>query len=150
VKPKDSRILKKRKEKLAKRLDRKQWREQNKPFMGAKNIHYEMAERVRAIECGGIGAFHMLACNSGLVDAINENVDLLKRHLPYHESDHVLNIACFPAVSFKFSSAIGSSFLISSSLLSSLWTSILSYSSWSHFTKTLISSTEQSKLPVIS
>ncbi len=52
-----------------------------------------MAERVRAIECGGIGAFHLLACNSGLVDAINEKVHLLKRHLPYHESDHVLNIA---------------------------------------------------------
>ncbi|MEJ2726678.1 MAG: transposase, partial [Deltaproteobacteria bacterium] len=93
MKPKDSSILKKRKQNLAKRLDRKQWPEQNKPFMGAKNIHYEMAERVRAIQCGGIGAFHMLACNSGLVDAINENVDLLKRHLPYHESDHVLNIA---------------------------------------------------------
>jgi hypothetical protein len=27
------------------------------------------------------------------VDAINEKVNLLKRHLPYHESDHVLNIA---------------------------------------------------------
>lgn len=93
MKPKDTRILKKRKQKLAKRLERKQWPEQIKPFMGAKNIHYEMAERVRAIECGGIGAFHLLACNSGLVDAINENVDLLKRHLPYHESDHVLNIA---------------------------------------------------------
>jgi len=33
-----------------------------------------------------------LACNSGLVDAINEKVHLLKRHLPHHESDHVLNI----------------------------------------------------------
>ncbi len=52
-----------------------------------------MAERVRAIDCGGIGAFHLLACNSGLADAINQKVNLLKRHLPYHESDHVLNIA---------------------------------------------------------
>src|SRR4030042_4912054 len=52
-----------------------------------------MAERVRAIECGGIGAFHLLACKSGLVDALNEKVHLLERHLPYHESDHVLNIA---------------------------------------------------------
>jgi hypothetical protein len=93
VKPKDTRILKKRKQKLAKRLERRQWSEQNEPFLRAKNIHYEMAERVRAIECGGIGAFHLLACNSGLVDAINEKVHLLKRYLPYHESDHVLNIA---------------------------------------------------------
>jgi len=52
-----------------------------------------MADRIRAIECGGIGAFHVLAINSGLVDAINERLNLLKRHLPYHESDHVLNIA---------------------------------------------------------
>jgi hypothetical protein len=93
VKQKDTRILNKRKENLAKRLERKQFPEQSKPFLKAQNIHYEMAERVRAIECGGIGAFHLLACNSGLVEAINEKVHLLKRHLPYHESDHVLNIA---------------------------------------------------------
>lgn len=93
MKPKDARILKKRKEKLAKRLERKQWPEQKEPFLRSQNIHYEMAERVRGIQCGGIGAFHLLACNSGLVDAINEKVPLLKRHLPYHESDHVLNIA---------------------------------------------------------
>ena len=93
MKQKDTKILNKRKENLAKRLERKQFPEQPKPFLRAQNIHYEMAERVRAIECGGIGAFHLLACNSGLVDAINEKVHLLKRHLPYHESDHVLNIA---------------------------------------------------------
>jgi hypothetical protein len=93
VKKKDTRILNQRKENLAKRLERKQFPEQPRGLLKAQNIHYEMAERVRAIECGGIGAFHLLACRSGLVDAINENVHLLKRHLPYYESDHVLNIA---------------------------------------------------------
>jgi hypothetical protein len=93
VKQKDTKILNQRKEKLARRLERKQFPEQARPVLRAQNIHYEMAERVRAIECGGIGAFHLLACRSGLVDAINEKVHLLKRHLPYHESDHVLNIA---------------------------------------------------------
>jgi len=93
VKQKDTRILNQRKENLAKRLERKQFPEQPRPLLRAQNIHYEMTERVRAIDCGGIGAFHLLACNSGLVDAINEQVHLLKRHLPYHESDHVLNIA---------------------------------------------------------
>jgi len=92
VKQKDTRILNQRKENLAKRLERKQFPEHPSPVLRAQNIHYEMAERVRAIECGGIGVFHLLACNSGLVDAINEKVHLLKRHLPYHESDHVLNI----------------------------------------------------------
>jgi hypothetical protein len=93
VKQKDTRILNQRKDNLAKRLERKQYPEQSTALLRAQNIHYEMAERVRAIDCGGIGAFHLLACNSGLVDAINERVNLLKRHLPYHESDHVLNIA---------------------------------------------------------
>jgi hypothetical protein len=93
VKPNDSKILNQRKEDLAKRLERKQWLEQEKPLLRTQNIHYEMAEKVRAIDCGGIGAFHLLACNSGLVEALNDQVHLLKRHLPYHESDHVLNIA---------------------------------------------------------
>ena len=93
MKHKDTKILNQRKENLTKRLERKQWPEQPNPLLRAQNIHYEMAERVRAIECGGIGAFHLLACNSGLVEAINDKVHLLKRHLPYHESDHVLNIA---------------------------------------------------------
>lgn len=93
MRQKDIKTLSERKESLASRLERKQWPEQEKPFLRAQNIHYEMAERVRAIECGGIGAFHLLACRSGLVGALNENLSLLKRHLPYHESDHVLNIA---------------------------------------------------------
>ena len=68
----------------------------DRPVFRARNVHYEMAERTRAIDCGGIGAFHTLARNSGLVDAIDEGLHLLKIHLPYHESDHVLNIAYHP------------------------------------------------------
>jgi hypothetical protein len=59
----------------------------------ARNIHYEMADRTRAVNCGGIGAIHLLARKVGLVEAIDKNLRLLKVHLPYHESDHVLNIA---------------------------------------------------------
>ena len=59
----------------------------------ANNIHYELSERTRGIGVGGIGAVHKLALASGLVEAIDEKVDVLKVHLPYHESDHVLNIA---------------------------------------------------------
>lgn len=93
MKPNDTKILNERKENLAIRLDRKQFPEQKKPLLKAQNIHYEMAHRIRAIDCGGIGAFHILAINSGLSEAINQKLHLLKRHLPYHESDHVLNIA---------------------------------------------------------
>ena len=42
---------------------------------------------------GGLGAMHRVARRTGLIEAIDARVDVLKRHLPYHESDHVLNIA---------------------------------------------------------
>ena len=93
MKKKDSRVLRKRKRKLKKRLERKQYPDQPKPMFRARNIQYEMAEKVRAIDCGAVGAFHQLARRTGLIDVINEHLRLLKRHLPYHESDHVLNIA---------------------------------------------------------
>ena len=59
----------------------------------ARNIHYEMADRTRAIGCGGIGAIHLMVRAVGLIEAMDHDVKLLKVHLPYHESDHVLNIA---------------------------------------------------------
>ena len=93
MKKKDSRSLRKRKRHIARRLARRAWREQSKPMLRARNIQYEMADRIRAIDCGGIGAFHLLAQRVGLVRRLDENLMLLKRHLPYHESDHVLNMA---------------------------------------------------------
>ena len=62
-------------------------------MLRAQNIQYEMADRTRAISCGGIGAFHVLADRVGLIDELNGRLDLLRAHRPYHESDHVLNIA---------------------------------------------------------
>src|SRR5437763_12594404 len=65
-------------------------------MMAASNIHYEIADRTRAIAPGGIGAIHLLARKVGLIEDIDRGLHLLKRHLPYHESDHVLNIAYNP------------------------------------------------------
>src|SRR4051794_41708670 len=62
-------------------------------MMTATNIHYEHAVRVRGLSAGGIGAILLLAQKIELVKDIDRNLHLLKRHLPYHESDHVLNIA---------------------------------------------------------
>lgn len=59
----------------------------------AKNIHYEMAQKAGAISSGGIGVVHLMARKIGLIKAIDSEVHVLKRHLPYHESDHVLNVA---------------------------------------------------------
>ena len=59
----------------------------------ARNLQYEHSDRVRGLACGGIGAMHRLAQHTGLVTALDAHVVLLKQHLPYHESDHVLGIA---------------------------------------------------------
>jgi hypothetical protein len=57
------------------------------------NLRVELADKVRAIGNGGIGLVQRLAEQTGLVDAINSRLHLLKIHRPYHESDHVLNLA---------------------------------------------------------
>jgi hypothetical protein len=61
--------------------------------MKGSNIHYEMSEKSQAINCGGIGVFHQMVKKIGLVKEIDAKLKLLKVHVPYHESDHVLNIA---------------------------------------------------------
>ena len=59
----------------------------------ASNIHFEIADRSRGLAHGGIGAMHLLARRLGLIDAIDRRLHLLKIHVPFHESDHVLNFA---------------------------------------------------------
>lgn len=63
------------------------------PVFAARNIEYEIGGRTNAIAAGGIGAIHLMAQKLGLVNSIDRHLHLLKIHLPYHESDHVLNIA---------------------------------------------------------
>lgn len=85
--------LDRRKKNIEKRLARRNWEDQPRPMFQGANIHYEVAGRNKGLAQGGIGALHRLAQKTGLVKAINQNLHLLKRHLPYHESDHVLNLA---------------------------------------------------------
>ena len=63
------------------------------PVIGSNAVDYELSDRTQAINYGGISAMVKLAKHVGLVDAINKNVQLLKWHAPYHESDHVLAMA---------------------------------------------------------
>ncbi len=88
-----ARILAQRKRRIAWRLRDRQWAEQPRPMFRASNIHYELTARERGLGEGGIGLMHRLATRTGLVKTIDRRLHLLKRHLPYHESDHVLNIA---------------------------------------------------------
>lgn len=86
-------ILRNRKARLARRLAPKNWEDQPQPMFGAGTIHYELGEKAQAHSYGGIGAMHLMAQRLGLVKDLDEHLHLLKVHLPYHESDHVLNIA---------------------------------------------------------
>ncbi len=62
-------------------------------MLGSGKVSYEIGANVDATCFGGIGAVHRLVTRLGLVDQIDEGLRLLKVHLPYHESDHVLNLA---------------------------------------------------------
>lgn len=93
VNPKLRRFWKLRKGRIERRLEKKGKLNPRVPAFTARNIHYEFSGRVQAIAHGGIGAFHLLAQRIGLIDAIDSRLHLLKFHLPYHESDHVLNFA---------------------------------------------------------
>lgn len=86
-------ILRNRKARITRRLKPRSWPSQPEPMFTGSNIHFEMADKVQALGCGGIGAIHLLAQKIGLVARLDEKVSVLKRHLPYHESDHVLNLA---------------------------------------------------------
>src|SRR6266511_2568830 len=69
------------------------WAEQPEPMFTAGRITYEVGGYLEVTPYGGLAAMHRLVTKLGLVGAINERLKLLKIHLPYHESDHVLNLA---------------------------------------------------------
>src|SRR4051812_41234116 len=58
-----------------------------------QNVHYDMAGKAKGLQGAGLGAFHLLLRQLDLAAAINGRVRLLKRHVPYFESDHILNLA---------------------------------------------------------
>jgi hypothetical protein len=63
------------------------------PVLGRANIAYELSERTKGTAHGGIGLVAKLVNSCGLAGEIDRSLELLKLHKPYHESDHVLNIA---------------------------------------------------------
>jgi Transposase DDE domain group 1 len=93
VNAKIRRQLERRKRRIQYRLEKAKLKNLDKPVFTASNIQYQIGDRLRGIAHGGIGAIHLLARRIGLIDAIDEKLHLLKIHLPYHESDHVLNFA---------------------------------------------------------
>lgn len=85
-------IVRNRKRRIERRLERRHWSEQAQPMMGRGNIRYEVAEKTRGMNYGGLGVMVQLVQSVGLAKEIDARLHLLKKHIPYHESDHVLNI----------------------------------------------------------
>ena len=89
--------LQKRQRKIERRLarNRKRQTQNNRPgtVMNAHGNKYELGDKNQGMVYGGIGMMHRIAGQSGLIESIDRKLQLLKIHLPYHESDHVLNFA---------------------------------------------------------
>ena len=66
-----------RKRRIQWRLRDRQWTDQPRLMFGADNIHYELADRGRGLGPGGIGAMHLPARRTGLVEAIDRRLHLL-------------------------------------------------------------------------
>jgi hypothetical protein len=88
-----SKRLRRRKERMRRRLDKDRFPKHDGPVLDASNIQYELADRTLATNYGGIGLVHNLVRELGLAKEIDDRLHVLKLHLPYHESDHVLNLA---------------------------------------------------------
>ncbi len=87
------RVLERERLKIQQRLERAVTTNTTGPVIGRANISYELSERTRAVAHGGMGAIVRLVERVELAEEIDATLELLKIHRPYHESDHVLNIA---------------------------------------------------------
>jgi len=62
-------------------------------MLAGANLRYGLAEKAGGTAYGGLAAIHAYAVKIGLPHRIDNALHLFKKHLPYHESDHVLNLA---------------------------------------------------------
>jgi DDE family transposase len=90
----DAVVWKEQRARLTARLDRDHLpADCSRPMIAGSNLRYEISARIEAMPCGGIGLIHEMVRSIGLAGSIDERVHVFKRHFPYHESDHVLNLA---------------------------------------------------------
>lgn len=83
-----------RKRRLLRRLDKFNYPDDlSRPMIRGSAPQYELAGRSIGTAYGGMGLVQQLVRKLGLAEAIDSRLHLFKVHLPYHESDHVLNLA---------------------------------------------------------
>lgn len=65
-------------------------RQLDKPAMRMPKLHVETEERATVTRFGGLALFEQFCRRFDVAALVDEHVEVLKMHLPYHESDHVL------------------------------------------------------------
>jgi hypothetical protein len=93
VKKKIRQKLSAEKKKIQTQLKKASYTVNRVPVLNDLNIKYELADKNRGIAVGGIGLVHKTIQKTGLIKKLNETLKFFRIHKPYHESDHVLNIA---------------------------------------------------------
>ncbi len=86
-------LIRRRKRRIQRRLDESPSHDRGKPMIAGGNIRYELAQKAGGTSYGGLAAIHAFAQKIGLPKRVDAALHLFKKHLPYHESDHVLNFA---------------------------------------------------------
>jgi hypothetical protein len=66
------------------------WPEHDGPVLRMPKLHVETEERATVTRFGGLALVEQFCRRFGVAALIDEHVVVLKQHLPYHESDHVL------------------------------------------------------------
>ncbi len=74
------------------RLDPTWYPETDVPMLSEESVYYQISTRSKAIVCGGLGLVRQLVKHLGIAKTLDRRVEVLKRHFPYHESDHILNM----------------------------------------------------------
>ena len=86
-------LIRRRKQRITNRLANSSRYDRGEPMIAGGNTRYELAQKAGGTCYGGLSAIHAFAQRIGLPKCIDAALHLFKKHLPYHESDHVLNFA---------------------------------------------------------
>lgn len=70
--------------------DALRWPEHDGPVLGMPKLHLETEERATVTRYGGLALVEQFCRRFDVAPTIDERVEVLRQHKPYHESDHVL------------------------------------------------------------
>lgn len=77
---------------IRERLDPRWYPETDRPVLSGESVRFEVSQRSGAIAWGGLGLIRQLVKRLGVAKRLDARVEVLQRHFPYHESDHILNL----------------------------------------------------------